>query len=111
MVSLIVPRRIEKKNKKGERKFPPLLAMVGLLVPRSTRKKKRKKGGAKVPLLSAMVESKAPPSPLAMAGPIAPRSMKKKKRESKLPHYWPSSLDHLCPKTKKKKNGCMLTLE
>jgi hypothetical protein len=66
--------------------------MVGLLAPISTRKKKRKKRGAKVPLLLAMVESKASPPPLAMAGPTVPRSMKKKRQktkigESKLPHY------------------------
>jgi hypothetical protein len=39
----------------------------------------------------------------------------KKKKGAKTPHYWQSSLAHLCPKTqkrkKKKKNGCMLTFE
>jgi len=53
-----------------------------------------------------------------MVGLVVPRSMRKKNKkqktkigESKLPHYWQSTLDHLCPKTKNKKNGCMLSLE
>ncbi len=113
MVGLVVPRSIKKKTKKGSQSSPLCWQWQAYLCLEAQRKKKGKKGEPKFCCYRWWWKAKLPRLHWHWQAQLRLEAWKKKTKigESKLPHYWQSSLDHLRPKTKKKKNGCMLTLE